>query len=81
MGEIIIKWFYFYYFRFRQLFERALLKNQNQTKFSMERSQQGMPLKIQKKKSCIFWLDQNVKNDVNSQEMLCNKISENPRFF
>ena len=29
MGEVIIKWFYFYYFRFRQLFERALLKNQN----------------------------------------------------
>ena len=46
---------------------------------SMERSQQGMPLKIIKKKSRIFWLDQNMKNDVNSQEMLCNKISENPR--
>ena len=28
-----------------------------------------------KKKSQIFWLDQNMKNDVNSQEMLCNKIS------
>ena len=27
----------------------------------------------------IFWLGQNMKNDVNSQEMLCNKISENPR--
>ena len=25
--------------------------------------------------SRIFWLDQNMKNDVNSQEMLCNKIS------
>ena len=49
MGEVIIKYFYFYYFRFRQLFERALLKNQNQF-FSMERSQQGMPLKIIKKK-------------------------------
>ena len=33
MGEVIIKWFYFYYFRFRQLFERALLKNQNQNLF------------------------------------------------
>ena len=32
-----------------------------------------------KKKSRIFWLGQNMKNDVNSQEMLCNKISENPR--
>ena len=32
-----------------------------------------------KKKSLIFWLGQNMKNDVNSQEMLCNKISENPR--
>ena len=27
MGEVIIKWFYFYYFRYRQLFERTLLKN------------------------------------------------------
>ena len=35
---------------FRQLFERALLKNQNQNFFSLERSQQGMPLKIIKKK-------------------------------
>ena len=43
--------------------------------FSTERSQQGMPLKIIKKNSLIFWLDQNMKNDVNSQEMLCNKIS------
>ena len=34
MGEVIIKWFYFYYFRFRQLFERALLKNQNQIFFA-----------------------------------------------
>ena len=31
------------------------------------------------KNSRIFWLDQNMKNNVNSQEMLCNKISENPR--
>ena len=60
MGEVIIKWFY--YFRFRHLFERALLKNQNQKLFSMERSLQGMPLKI-KNKSRIFWLDQNMKND------------------
>ena len=81
MGEIIIKLFYFYYFRFRQLFERALLQNQNQILFSMERSQQGMLLKIIKKNRGFFWLDQNMKNDVNSQEMLCNKISENPRFF
>ena len=29
----------------------------------------------------IFWLDQKMKNDVNSQEMLCNKIYENPRHF
>ena len=34
-----------------------------------------------KKKSRIFWFDQNMKNDVSSQEMLCNKISENPLFF
>ena len=46
MDKVIIKCFYFYYLRFRQLFERALLKNQNQKIFSMERSQQGMPLKI-----------------------------------
>ena len=32
-----------------------------------------------KKKIADFWLGQNMKNDVNSQEMLCNKISENPR--
>ena len=31
------------------------------------------------KKSRIVWLGQNMKNDVNSQEMLCNKISTNPR--
>ena len=30
MGEVIIKLFYLYYFRIRQLFERAMLKNQNQ---------------------------------------------------
>ena len=30
MGEVITKLFYFYYFRFRQLFERAMFKNQNQ---------------------------------------------------
>ena len=34
-----------------------------------------------KKRSRIFWLDQKIKNDVNSQEMLCNKVSENPRNF
>ena len=38
-------------------------------------------MKIIKKNPRIFWLDQNMKNDVNSQEMFCNKISENPRFF
>ena len=81
MGEVIIKWFYFYYFRFRQLFERALLKNHNHKFFSMKCSQQGMPLKIILKNSRIFWLEQNMKNDVNTQEMLCNKISKNPRFF
>ena len=27
----------------------------------------------------IFWLCQNMENDVNSKEMLYNKISENPR--
>ena len=27
----------------------------------------------------VFWLGQNMENDVNSSEMLCNKISENPR--
>ena len=43
------------------------------------RSQWIMPLKIAKKNSWIFWLSQNMKNDVNSQEMLWNKISENPR--
>ena len=31
-GEVIIKLFYFYYFRFRQHFERAMFKNQNQKK-------------------------------------------------
>ena len=30
IGEVILKWFYLYYFRFRQLFERAMFKNQNQ---------------------------------------------------
>ena len=30
-----------------------------------------------KKKSRIFCLDQNMKNDVNLQDMLCNKISKN----
>ena len=30
MGEVIIKGISFYYFRFRQLFERAMLKTQNQ---------------------------------------------------
>ena len=34
-----------------------------------------------KKKSRIFWFDQNMKNDVNSQEILCNKIFENLRFL
>ena len=58
MGEVIIKWIYFYYIRFRQLFERAMLKNQNQKMhcahaqiFSTERSQLGMPLKIMRKKN------------------------------
>ena len=53
MVEVIIKWIYVYYFRFRQLLERAMLKNQNQKMhcahaqiFSTERSQQGMPLKL-----------------------------------
>ena len=48
MGEVIKNDFTFFYFRFRQLFEQALLKNQNKKNF-MERSQQGMPLKIIKK--------------------------------
>ena len=34
IGEVIIKWFYFYYFRFRQLFDWALLKTQNQISFT-----------------------------------------------
>ena len=42
MGEVIIKWIYFYFFRFCQLFERAMLKNQNQ------------PLKIIKKNFADF---------------------------
>ena len=29
--------------------------------------------------SRIFWLGQTIENDVNSKDMLCNKISENPR--
>ena len=65
-----------------------MLKNQNQKMhcahaqiFSTERSQQGMPLKFIKRNSWIFWFDQNMENDVNSQELLCNKISGNPRFF
>ena len=81
MGEVIIKWFYFYYFRFRQLFERALLKNQNQNLFTWGAVNLRNAAKNYKKKSRIFWLDQNMKNDVNSQEMLCNKISKNPRIF
>ena len=81
MGEVIIKWFYFYYFRFRQLFERALLKNQNQNLFTWGAANLRNADENYKKKSRIFWLDQNMKNDVNSQEMLCNKISENPQFF
>ena len=32
--EVIIKWFYLYYFRFCQLFDWALLKNQNQHFFT-----------------------------------------------
>ena len=32
-----------------------------------------------KQNSRIFWLGQNMKNMKNSQEMLCNKISENQR--
>jgi len=27
----------------------------------------------------IFWLGQNMENYVNSKEMLCHKIAENPR--
>ena len=54
MGEVIIKWFYFYYFRFRQLFERALLKNQNQHFFFQGAQSQGMPLKLLKKNFADF---------------------------
>ena len=86
MGEVIIKWFYFYYFRFCRLFERAMLKNQNQKIhcahaqiFSLRNNSIRNAAKNDFKKSRIFWLGQNMKNDVNSQEMLCNKISENPR--
>ena len=33
------------------------------------------------KKSQIFCLDQNMKNDVNSQEMLCKKFQKTRDFF
>ena len=69
-----------YYFRFRQLFKRVLLKNQNQFFFHGAQSTRNAAENY-KKKSRIFWLDHNMKNDVNSQDMLWNKISENPRFF
>ena len=32
LGEVIIKWFYFYHFWFRQLFERAKQKNKTKNK-------------------------------------------------
>ena len=74
MDKVIIKWFYFYYFRFRQLFERALLKNQNQLFFHGAQSTRNA--------AKIYLLDEkNMKNDVNSQEMLYNKISKNPWNF
>ena len=88
MGEVIIKWFYFYYFRFRPLFERALLKTQITiialcacAKTVGRMKCKNAAENYKKKKSRIFLLDQNMKKDVNSQEMLCNKISENPQIF
>ena len=49
MGEVIIKWFYFYYFLFRQLFERAMLKNQNQFFFSGAQSTRNAAENYKKK--------------------------------
>ena len=73
MGEVIIKWFYFYYLRFRQRFERAMLKPKLQI-LRCEHAQKQMGRIYYKNaaenyfffKSRIFWLGQNMENDVNS---------------
>ena len=54
MGEVIIKWFYFYYFRSRQLFERALLKNQNQLFFAWSAVNKECRWKLWKKNFADF---------------------------
>ena len=61
------------YFRFRQLIERAKLKNQNQkihcahaqifSRSTVNKENYKIDLK---QKSRIFWLGKNMKNDVNS---------------
>ena len=86
MGEIIIKWFYYYYFRFRQLFVRAMLKNQNQIihcahshiSFFGAQSIRNAAENYKNKIRWIFGWVKIWKIMKNHKKMLCYKISENP---
>ena len=73
MGEVVIKWVYFYYFRFRQLFVREMLKPKLQILRCAHAQKQMGRIYYKnaaenyiKKDSRIFWLGQNIENDVNS---------------
>ena len=89
MGEVIIKWFYFYFFRFRQLLERAMLKPKLQIlRCAHAQKQMGRIYyknaaeNYRKKKNEIFLVwSQYGKWCKFSRNVdpLCNKISENPR--
>ena len=64
---------YFYYFRFRQLFEQAMLKPKLQIlRCAHAQKQMGRIYNknaaenYKKRISLIFWLGQNMENDVNS---------------
>ena len=72
MGEVIIKWFYFYYFWFHQPYAPAIPKNQNKKYIlhmriffhgaqSIRNADETYNIFL-----AVFWLDQNMENDVNS---------------
>ena len=73
MGEVIMKWFYFYYFWFTQPYVPTMPKNQNKNIrcvhaqiFFYGAQPQGMPLKLYIFFPRIFLLSQNMEKYVNS---------------
>ena len=58
---------------------RICYMNAAETYVAMERMKHKNAAKNYKTNSRIFWLSKNMENDVNSKELLCNKISENQR--